>query len=1245
MKYPDDDLLQRTPVLVKSNWQSAVRPYGIALTVTALALALHWMLTSLLGPGTFAYITLYPTIVLVASWLGLGPALLSLCAGAVAAFYVFLNTAAVNNAQAQQQVLTGLVLYLVLGAGTALLGNISFRARRLAMLQTQQLRETEKRYRSTFENAAVGIAHFGLNARFLRVNERLCQMLGYTRGELLATDWLTLSHPDEIQHNLYLRECHLRGDFAAYTLEKRYFRKDGSTLWVNLTANVQRDEQGTPQYFIAFIEDISPRKQAEEQLRESQEIIQRQFAEIETIYQTAPVGLTFVDRELRYVRVNERCAEIDGFSVSDHLGRTLHEVLPASLVERLEPLYRQVLTTGEPVLNLEITGETNAQPGVQRAWILNYYPLRNATGDILGVNAVIQEITERKRQEEALQERHHQLDLLARTSQLLLLGQHTEAELLTTLFGEVAQTIGAEMYFNYQPTDQQAMRLSTWGGLTDDERLLFETMRYGELLCGRVAVQQQPIIVEDIAHTTIEGSEAVRAAGYGAYAGFPLLAGERLLGTIAFVTRTKTHFRAGEVQMIQTVCDQVAIMLERMRLMRELRESEERQRLALDGADLGSWDIDLRTGEAVWSRRHTFLQGYEPDSTPPTLVSWQERVHPDDAERVMADIDHARRTREPLVTEHRLLRADTGEMRWLSLYGRFAYDEAGAPVRFSGVSRDISERKQAEESLQRSEHRYRTLVDATSAVTWTCPPSGLHVELQPSWMAFTGQSAEEMLGAGWTKAVHPDDVATSAARWNDAVVEGKPFSNEHRILRHDQEWRWMSVYAAPVRDASGQIVEWVGMNLDITERKEIELEREQILRREQQARQLAEESNRAKDDWLAVVTHELRSPLHAILGHARLLNMRHAQLAPEFAEFTDLVRRNGERQNELINDLLDTARMATGKLQLEPGPVSLVDVIANALESVQSVAQARTISLVPEIDWSLDAIRGDAARLQQVVWNLLTNAVKFTPSGGKVSIALRGKPGQVELIVRDTGQGIAPEFLPHVFDRFSQQDTSRSRRHGGLGLGLALVKQIVELHGGTITAESAGTGQGATFTVTLPVTAPIIAERKERRAIIASETPRQGNSQARAITALVGVSLLVIDDEMDTRNLLQALLSEQGATVLTVESAAAAWPLLTAPVRPRLVVCDIEMPEEDGYSLLKRLRSWEKEQSQPTLPALALTAHNATSDRLQALQAGFQMHVAKPAEPLELLLMLQSLLERERPKDLKTDPSKKDERI
>jgi len=416
---------------------------------------------------------------------------------------------------------------------------------------------------------------------------------------------------------------------------------------------------------------------------------------------------------------------------------------------------------------------------------------------------------------------------------------------------------------------------------------------------------------------------------------------------------------------------------------------------------------------------------------------------------------------------------------------------------------------------------------------------------------------------------------------------------------------------------------------DITERKRAEEKIARLLAEEQAAREVAEQATRAKDEFLAVVSHELRSPLNAILGWNNMLRS-HRGDDPYIARVIETVERNGKAQLQLIEDLLDTARIITGKMKLEVQPVDPVAVIAAALETVRTAADSKGIVIVTDFDPQAGHLTGDPARLQQVVWNLVSNAIKFTPESGRVRVELRRSGSDVRIVVRDTGQGIEPDLAPYVFDRFKQGDSSISRRFGGLGLGLSLVKHLVELHGGAVTVESPGKGKGSTVTVSLPVRAVWsqgqTVSRRDWGAPADQPAIRRSPSKI-----LMGVRALVVDDEADARELISLILEQYGALVTSVDSAAAALDALeirlddiTAGDPFDIMICDIGMPGIDGYELIRRVRAHQDERVS-YIKAVALTAYARSENRLQALRAGFHMYVAKPVDEAELTAVIGAL--------------------
>lgn len=426
---------------------------------------------------------------------------------------------------------------------------------------------------------------------------------------------------------------------------------------------------------------------------------------------------------------------------------------------------------------------------------------------------------------------------------------------------------------------------------------------------------------------------------------------------------------------------------------------------------------------------------------------------------------------------------------------------------------------------------------------------------------------------------------------------------------------------APIKDEEGKVIGVVLVFRDIRERKRAEAEREQLFEREQAARVEAEEANRLKDEFLATASHELRTPLTAIVGWTRMLRAGGLD-AKTSAGALETIERNADAQTRLIEDLLDISRIISGKLLLDTRPVEMAPVIRDAVSAVRPAAQAKNIAVATSVDARAGLVLGDANRLQQVFWNLLSNAVKFTPKGGRVEVRLGRVESQIEFSVHDTGEGIEPEFLPYVFDRFRQADGSKTRRHGGLGLGLAIVRSVVEMHGGTVSALSEGRGRGATFSVRLPLLAlqggGISADARETtESALAMECPPK----------LDGVRVLLVDDDRDTLEMLDAVLSKCEAEVVTAASAAEALREIELR-RPDVLVSDIGMPEADGYEFIKRVRALEAERGTDAIPALALTAYAKPEDRVQALTVGYQVHLSKPVEPAEFALVVANLVGR-----------------
>ncbi|MCK6587946.1 MAG: response regulator [Polyangiaceae bacterium] len=460
--------------------------------------------------------------------------------------------------------------------------------------------------------------------------------------------------------------------------------------------------------------------------------------------------------------------------------------------------------------------------------------------------------------------------------------------------------------------------------------------------------------------------------------------------------------------------------------------------------------------------------------------------------------------------------------------------------------------------------------------------------------------------------IHPDDRHLVGRVIRRALLEQSDYEVEFRVPLSGSRLRWLGAKGRFLRDPKGAARLLTGVAIDITDRKRAEDERAQLLAREQKARQQAEQALRLKDEFLATVSHELRTPLTAILGWARILYGRQSDPA-SVARAIDTIERNAKGLAQIVEDILDVSRIVSGKLLLEFGPVDLVPVIEAAATVVMPAAEAKGVHLKLPPKGPPCVVWGDPDRLQQVVWNLLSNAVKFTPEGGSVETRLERGKTRAQIQVIDTGQGIDVDFLPFMFDRFRQADSTTTRRHGGLGLGLALVRHLMELHGGTVQASSEGSGRGSTFTVTLPIQPELLARAASEPRIRAPETP----PQRRSSVTLRGLKVLAVDDEPDARELVTTVLEHAGATVITVGTAPEAFSRLTS-LRPDVLVCDISMPIEDGYSLIRRIRALASERGGRT-PAIALTTYAREEDRRKALAAGFEVHVPKPVDPAQLV--------------------------
>ncbi|MCC5607127.1 PAS domain S-box protein [Nostoc sp. CHAB 5834] len=561
------------------------------------------------------------------------------------------------------------------------------------------------------------------------------------------------------------------------------------------------------------------------------------------------------------------------------------------------------------------------------------------------------------------------------------------------------------------------------------------------------------------------------------------------------------------------------------------------------------------------------------------------------------------------------------ECKYVTADGVHYYEYILTPLRNSNqniegvitVSRDITEHKRAEKILRESEARFRRLFESNLIGVAFWNMDGFILDANDAFLQLAGYTRDDAtLGKiNWRELtpIEYKDLDDRALLEVETTGVSKIYEKEY--LQRDGKRVPIVLGVALLNDSKNNGVAFV---LDITDRKSVEKERDRLLEREMKARKEAEIANKVKDEFLAVLSHELRTPLNSVLGWSKLLRTRN------FDEKTtkhalETIERNAKLQTQLIEDLLDVSRILQGKLNLNICPVNLVMVIEAALETVQLAAQAKSIQIQTIFDPTLGQVMGDSNRLQQVVWNLLSNAVKFTPAGGWIEIRLMEVGNQAQIQVSDTGKGISPEFLPYVFDYFRQADSTSTRAFGGLGLGLAIVRKVVEMHGGNVQAESPGEGSGTTFTVEIP-----LLVRNEQ---ITHEENESLDYQPES-SLLSDTQVLVVDDEPDIRDLITFILQDYGVQVTAVSSAQEALQALSESI-PDVLISDIGMPKTDGYMLMREVRSRSPGQG-GRVPAIALTAYAGEMNQQQALAAGFQMHISKPVDPDVLVKAIVDLI-------------------
>ncbi|HZP85738.1 MAG TPA: PAS domain S-box protein [Burkholderiales bacterium] len=940
-----------------------------------------------------------------------------------------------------------------------------------------KLRENEERLRLLYESSPHPAWVFDMDSlAFLDVNPAAVALYGYSKEEFLRMRLQDIRPPEEVPFLLAYHQRVRAGERIGAKFRHR--KKSGEELWVETQGQVlPGGYRGRPAVLVQ-ITDITGLERTEDQLRASE-------AWFRTVANAVPAVVFVTDARGNNTFTNERYQHYAGMNAEQLLGEGWLQTIHPGDRERAASTWRKAVVTGT---HYEAVYRFRRHDGAYRRFLCQGTPVRNDAGEItewFGTAVDVEALHEAQEAlrssesmhrsvSESLTERNHQLALLARTSQLLLLGGQSEHELLKIVFQEIGQLVGMEMFYYYRLSEEPStLRLTVFGGITEEERRFFATMRFGELLCGRVAESRARLIVEDLPSSGQPGSEVLAAAGAKSYAGFPLLVQGELLGTLAFISRRRTHFREGELQMIQAICDQVAATLERTRLLRELRASHE--------------------------------------------------------------------------------------------------------------------------SLRESEARYRATFETAAVGISETALDGTLLRINDGYCRLTGYSREELHGGKFQSITHPDDLARNLELW-EGLKAGKydTYEMDKRFVRKDGRVTWAHLTGSLVRGANGRPSYGVAILQNITERK----------RAEESLRELTKElkiADQRKDEFLAMLAHELRNPLAPIRNAVQYLRIVRTG-EPNIDKMRDIIARQVTHLTRLVDDLLDVSRVTQGKVLLKKEVVDLERVVRRAVELAMPFIDAKrhalTITLPPSgVLW----VDGDATRLAQVVSNLLNNAAKYTEAGGSITVSAAPESEEVVLRVQDTGTGIPAELLPRVFDLFTQADRSLDRAQGGLGIGLSLVKSLVTLHGGSVEAQSQ-VGVGSTFTVRLPLAhGPI------------SDTPAVA-----AVPAVVPKRVLLVDDNADAAESMRVLLELEGHTVHCAADAEAALASVAA-FKPEVCLLDIGLPGMNGFELARRLRALPD-----TRDALyiALTGYGRPEDKTRAKEAGFDHHLTKPVEPDQLYVAI-----------------------
>jgi PAS domain S-box-containing protein len=960
-------------------------------------------------------------------------------------------------------------------------------------------------------------------------------LFGYTAEEAVGrsiTMLIPADHPDEEPAII----ARLRAGERIEHYETVRVRKDGTFVDISLTVSPIRGPGGQIIGASKIARDITERKRAEATLRQSEQ-------ELADFFENAVVGLHWVGPDGTILRANRAELELLGYTAEEYLGHHIAEFHADP--EAISDILRR-LQAGE--LLHEYEARLRCKDGSVKHVLIDSSVMWK-DGKFVHTRCFTRDITERKRAERESVERARLLSLGADVGVAL-----TQRDSLPEMLHACAEALVRHLNAAFARVwtlreEEQVLELRASAGLYTHLDGPHSRVRVGEYKIGLIAEERAPHMTNDVPHDPrVSDHEWAEREGMVAFAGYPLIVAERLVGVMALFARQP--LTDATLQAMSSVADSIALGIERKRAEEELREQAD-------------------------------------------VIETVNRV----GQMIAAELD-----------QHKLVQAVTDAATEITgaHFGSFFYnvlDEKGASYMLytlSGVPRSAFEHFPMPRATDLFGPTFRG--EETILIN--------DVKKDPRYgknSPYYGMPEGHLPVTSY--------LAVPVISRSGEVYGGLFFGHPEEGVFTERIARIVEGLAAQAAVAMDNARLFDAVERARAEAETTASEKERLYRQ-------AQESSRLKDEFLATISHELRTPLTAILGWAHML--RSGQISKDSAsKALETIERSARAQGQLIDDLLDVSRIITGKLRIDMRPLDPNSFIEAAIEAVRPAAEAKGVRVQKIMDTGAVTVTGDPVRLQQVVWNLLSNAIKFTPRGGRVQVRLERVNSHVEIAVTDTGAGVAPEFLPYVFDRFRQADQRITRQHGGMGLGLSIVRHLVELHGGTVRAESEGLGKGSTFTVLLPVAPVYQAEAAGERVHPAA---RDTLPSYECAERLDGMRVLVVDDEPDTRELLKAGLGQCGAEVTVTASASEALAAIELAT-PALIISDIGMPDVDGYELMRQIRSLPTDKG-GKIPAIALTAYARTEDRLQALRAGYQMHVTKPVELAELVAVASSLVQR-----------------